>query len=302
MQDEVFAIRKARQVYTLHNADCISGMRDGLEKGSVDVVVTSPPYNLGTAYKAYDDSVPRREYLDWLEEWVSVVRGVLHDEGSLFLNIGAKPSDPTVPFEVLARMQNHLKLQNVIHWVKSIAIEKEAVGNYPGITGNIAVGHYKPINSPRYLSDCHEYVFHLTKRGDVKLDRLAVGVEYQDKSNIGRWKSAKQDRRCRGNTWFVPYTTIRSRDKQRPHPATFPVELPRMCARLHGLDRTNTVMDPFLGIGTAAVACVDLGVDFIGFETDHAYFQEARRRLEEALEGGSPNAVSDRPDDQLYLA
>ncbi len=301
MQDEVYAIRKAQHVYTLHNADCISGMRDGLETGSVDVVVTSPPYNLGTSYKAYDDTVPRREYLDWLEEWASVVREVLHDEGSLFLNIGAKPSDPTVPFEVLARMQKHLKLQNVIHWVKSIAIEKGAVGNYPGITGNIAVGHYKPINSPRYLSDCHEYIFHLSKQGDVALDRLAVGVEYQDKSNIGRWKSAKQDRRCRGNTWFVPYTTIRSRDKQRPHPATFPLEIPRMCARLHGLERTNTVLDPFLGIGTAAVACVDLGVDFVGFETDHDYFLEAQRRLEEALDNGNTDARPLQAGDQLYL-
>ena len=267
----------------------------------MDVVVTSPPYNLGTSYKAYDDTVPRREYLDWLEEWASVVREVLHDEGSLFLNIGAKPSDPTVPFEVLARMQKHLKLQNVIHWVKSIAIEKGAVGNYPGITGNIAVGHYKPINSPRYLSDCHEYIFHLSKQGDVALDRLAVGVEYQDKSNIGRWKSAKQDRRCRGNTWFVPYTTIRSRDKQRPHPATFPLEIPRMCARLHGLERTNTVLDPFLGIGTAAVACVDLGVDFVGFETDHDYFLEAQRRLEEALDNGNTDARPLQAGDQLYL-
>ena len=50
-------------------------------------------------------------------------------------------------------------------------------------------GHFKPINSPRFLNDCHEYVFHFTKSGRVELNRLALGVPYQDKSNIARWSS-----------------------------------------------------------------------------------------------------------------
>ena len=78
------------------------------------------------------------------------------------------------------------------------------MGDYPGITHNISVGHYKPINSSRYINDCHEYIFHLSKNGDLELDRLAIGVEYQDKSNVGRWEGAREDRRCRGSTWFVP--------------------------------------------------------------------------------------------------
>jgi site-specific DNA-methyltransferase (adenine-specific) len=267
---------------TLYMSDCISGMSEQLEPESIDVVVTSPPYNLGTSYKAYDDTIPRPAYLDWLEEWASKTSSVLHDDGSVFLNIGAKPSDPTVPFQVLERMQKHFQLQNVIHWIKSIAIQKEDVGNYPGITGNIGVGHFKPINSPRYLNDCHEYIFHLTKHGGVALDRLSIGVEYQDKSNVARWKSAGKDRRCRGNTWFVPYRTIRSRDKQRPHPATFPARIPEMCIQLHGLERAHKVLDPFLGIGNSAVACVELGVDFVGFEIDQDYFAESCRALQTA--------------------
>ena len=265
---------------TLHNVDCITGMKRNLATGSVDVMVTSPPYNLGTDYRAYDDSIPRSSYLDWLDQWAKVVCDKLGDEGSLFLNIGAKPSDPTVPFEVLARMQNHFQLQNVIHWVKSISIAKDDVGDYTKITGNIGVGHFKPINSPRFLNDCHEYIFHLTKNRKVELDRLAIGVEYQDKSNVRRWKSAGNDRRCRGNTWFVPYKTIKSRDKQRPHPATFPVKIPEMCIRLHGLESTRLVVDPFLGIGNTALACLSLGIDFVGFEIDSGYVDEAHRQID----------------------
>jgi len=75
----------------------------------------------------------------------------------------------------------------VIHWIKSIAISQDDVGDYPGIEGDVAVGHYKPINSKRFINDCHEYIFHFTHKGNVRLDRLAVGVPYQDKSNIDRW-------------------------------------------------------------------------------------------------------------------
>jgi site-specific DNA-methyltransferase (adenine-specific) len=263
--------------------DCVAGLSQRLEPGSVDVVVTSPPYNLGTRYKKYDDTLARQDYVDWMGHWGQAVHGALSDGGSLFLNIGGKPSDPWGPFEVLMKLRQHFELQNVIHWIKSIAIQKEDVGRYPGITGNVSVGHYKPINSPRYVNDCHEYIFHLTKTGNVPLDRLAVGVEYQDKSNVARWNGAKEDVRCRGNTWFVPYRTIQSRDKQRPHPATFPVKIPEMCVRLHGLDRTRRVADPFLGIGSSAVACVQLGVDFVGFESDVDYWSQACVTVDEAL-------------------
>jgi site-specific DNA-methyltransferase (adenine-specific) len=259
---------------TLHNTDCVAGMHAVLQPHSVDVVVTSPPYNLGIGYSQYDDTISRQDYLRWLGAWAAVVKDVLHSDGSLFLNIGSKPSDPSVPFQVLAEMQKYFVLQNVIHWVKSIAIEKADVGDYPGISKDIAVGHFKPINSPRYINDCHEYIFHLTKHGNVTLDRLAVGVEYQDKSNVARW-SKKQDKRCRGNTWFVPYKTIKSRAGQRPHPATFPVKIPEMCIRLHGLSRTKLVLDPFFGIGHSALACAKLGVNFVGFEIDSDYFQTA---------------------------
>lgn len=280
----------------VHCRDCLEGMPFLIEPGSVDVVVTSPPYNLGTRYGRYDDTVPRAEYLAWMDRWAAEVRRVLHDRGSLFLNLGAKPSDPWGPFEVVLALRRHFALQNVIHWVKSISIARDDAGRYPGITRNVSVGHYKPINSPRYLNDCHEYIFHLTKAGDVELDRLAIGVEYQDKSNVARWGAAAADRRCRGNTWFVPYRTIRSRDRQRPHPASFPARIPRMCIELHGLSRTRLVLDPFLGIGNSAVACVELGTGFVGFEIDPEYWTESARALDRAIAAAAGDG-GDAPGD-----
>ncbi|MEE3259831.1 MAG: site-specific DNA-methyltransferase [Candidatus Latescibacterota bacterium] len=273
------------RTYTFYNEDCIAGMRDRLAPGSVDAVVTSPPYKLGTSYKGYDDTIEREDYVRWMGQWAAAVSGVLKDDGSLFLNIGGKPSNPWGPFEVLLELRQYFALQNVIHWVKSIAIQKEDVGRYPGINGNVSVGHYKPINSPRYINDCHEYIFHLTKNGKVSLNRLSIGVEYQDKTNIGRWGGANRpDRRCRGNTWFVPYKTIKSRDKQRPHPATFPVKIPKMCLQLHGVEETELVLDPFMGIGSTAQACLELGLDCVGFEIDADYCAQTAQAVIAASE------------------
>lgn len=260
--------------------DCIPSIKKFVKPGSVDVVVTSPPYNLGIEYGAYDDTVARDKYLAWTVKWAEAVKDAMSDEGSFFLNIGSKPTDPWVPFEVATVLRPIFKLQNVIHWIKSIAVAKEDVGAYGAIVSDVAIGHYKPINSNRFVNDCHEYIFHFTKSGNVPLNRLAIGVPYQDKSNVKRWKAAKRDLRCRGNTWFIPYETIQSRIKERPHPATFPPRLPEMCIRLHGLDKTGLVLDPFMGLGNTAIACARLGVSFVGFEIDAVYFNEAYRRAE----------------------
>ncbi len=271
-------VLKRNKIYCM---DCLEGI-EKMEAKSVDVIVTSPPYNIGKEYNSYVDTRPKGEYLDWIEEVGRGCKKVMKRGGSFFLNVGGKPSDQWIPLDIAQRFRKHFTLQNTIHWIKSIAIPKNDVGNYPNIIDDIAVGHYKPLNSPKFLSMCHEYIFHFTKKGDAKLNKLAVGVKYQDKSNIGRWKSATQDLRDRGNTWFIPYETIW---ESRPHPTVFPEKLPEMCIKLHGITKDMLVFDPFMGIGTTAVACKKLSIDYIGFEIDKKYIEIARKRLRE-ISGG----------------
>ncbi len=262
---------------------------------SVSVVVTSPPYNLGIRYRTYQDTLPRARYLEWTDAWVRQVARVLASEGSLFLNVGAKPTDPWTAIDVAQAVRPHLHLQNTIHWVKSIAIDRDAAGDAAGIDRDLAVGHYKPINSARFLNDCHEFVFHFTPTGRTPLDRRAIGVPYQDPSNIARWRAAAGGRRCRGNTWFIPYETIQNREKDRPHPATFPPKMPEFCLRLHGLDRVALVVDPFMGLGSTAVACATLGTDFLGIDLDAGYVDEAVARVRRTArvqdDGGSASRL-----------
>jgi site-specific DNA-methyltransferase (adenine-specific) len=278
---------------------------DRLGRHAVDAIVTSPPYNLGIRYRSYDDDRPRHEYLEWTGEWVRRAGLALAPQGSLFLNVGAKPTDPWTAIDVAQAARAHLHLQNTIHWIKSIAIEKSLAGARSGLDDDLAVGHYKPINSRRFLHDCHEFVFHFSPHGDTPLDRQAVGVRYQDKSNVARWAAASGGVRCRGNTWFIPYETIQSREKDRPHPATFPPKLPEMCLRLHGLARIRVVADPFMGLGSTAVACAELGLSFVGIEMDKGYLEEAVERTRQAIadrrpkkkaQGRGPRAQGPRPN------
>ena len=258
--------------------DCLD-VFEALGPAAVSAIVTSPPYNLGVEYRSYRDRLPKSDYLQWTAKWVEAAARSLAPEGSLFLNVGAKPTDPWTALDVAQAARRFLTLQNTIHWIKSIAIDRDAAGSAAGLTRDLAVGHYKPINSDRFVNDCHEFIFHFTAEGRTPLDRRAIGVPYQDASNIDRWQSGGSNRRCRGNTWFIPYETIQNRDKERPHPATFPPRVPDQCLRLHGLSRLKLVMDPFLGLGSSAVACAALGVDFVGAELDEHYLKEAIARL-----------------------
>jgi site-specific DNA-methyltransferase (adenine-specific) len=263
-------------------SDCVDVFRQ-MPPQSVDVIVTSPPYNLGIRYNQYQDTLSQADYLEWTHMWVAAAARVLRPDGSLFLNVGAKPSDPFTSLDVAQAARSHLRLQNIIHWVKSIAIERDMAGANAGLERDLAVGHYKPINSDRYVNDCHEFVFHFTPAGTTRLDRLALGVPYQDQSNVARWRGAASGLRCRGNTWFIPYETIQRRDRDRPHPATFPSKLPEQCLRLHGLSRIELAMDPFVGLGSTAVACARLGVSFVGSDIDETYLSQAVARTRDAV-------------------
>jgi len=263
----------------IYNIDCVEFMNKLIEENTIkiDAIVTSPPYNINKPYSEYNDRRDRIEYLSWLQKIAKKSIQILKEDGSFFLNIGTRSSDFMLPFEICKNfIEAGYKLQNTIHWIKSISIEIDDIGKNNLIKSDSSIGHFKPIVSKRFLSDLHEYIFHFTKKGDLVIDKLAIGVLYQDKSNIGRWKSAKTDKRDRGNIWFIPYNTIQ---EKRPHPAIFPEKLPQLCIKLHGIKKNTIIYDPFIGIGTTALACINLNVNFLGTEIDKKYIRIANEKI-----------------------
>jgi site-specific DNA-methyltransferase (adenine-specific) len=244
-------------------ADCLEYMKT-MKNQTVDVVCTSPPYNIGIPYHTYHDKKPRDAYISWLKDIGIEIARLLKPSGAYFLNMGSTNIDPWIEIDVATSLRDIFVLQNHITWVKSISIREDTFG------------HFKPISSKRFLNQNHESIFHFTLDGNVPIDRLAIGVPFMDKSNIAR-RQHTQDKRCAGNTWFIPYETVKSKKQKFDHPAGFPVELATRCLKLHGTE--GVVLDPFLGAGTTLVAADRLGWTGIGIDIDKQYTDTSIERL-----------------------
>lgn len=148
--------------YELHQHDCIDWMNSQAEK-SIQCIITSPPYNLDIKYGKYADDLPRESYLKWLHDVAVAIKRVLTDDGHLFLNVGYSNIDPWVAMDVAQVFRRVFVLQNNLTWVKHIAVNDQGYGQY------------KPISSDRFSSATTESIFHFTKDGTVKVDRLSIG-------------------------------------------------------------------------------------------------------------------------------
>jgi site-specific DNA-methyltransferase (adenine-specific) len=130
---------------------------------SIHCIITSPPYNLDIKYGKYSDDLPRESYLKWLYDVAVAMKRVLTDDGHLFLNVGYSNIDPWVAMDVAQVFRRVFELQNNLTWVKHIAVNDQGYGQY------------KPISSDRFSSATTESIFHFTKDGAVKVDRLSIG-------------------------------------------------------------------------------------------------------------------------------
>jgi site-specific DNA-methyltransferase (adenine-specific) len=241
---------------------------------SFDCIVTSPPYNIGKNYgNLVNDKKPMNEYLIWIKDIFHECKRVLKDDGSLFINLGYSNQYPWIAMDVAQKLREDYVLQNQIIWVKNISIK------------NDSYGHFKPINSNRYLNNTNEMIYHFTKTGDVPVERLAIGVPYVYKCNLKSRKDkekVKPDLRCRGNTWFIPYETIQNNKTERGgHPASYPVELAETCIKLCLGDKKGNVLDPFIGTGTTLVAAKKLGLEGVGIDINQNFLKFSEERLKD---------------------
>lgn len=220
---------------------------------SIDVIVTSPPYNRGKRYSGdapgsvYDDRRTPAEYHALLTRVFAECHRTLRDDGVFFLNIGDAAGDQGKSERVvsLAVEQGFARVQTIA-WVKSL----------------LGKGHYTPSGGDRRLNNCWENVFVLAKSKHYRLDPKAIGIPYADKSNIGRY--GEDDLRDAGNVWLVTYAKTTGHTIKKGHDAPFPIELPYRCIKL--VPGAKTVLDPFGGTMSTLAAARALGLRGIGFD------------------------------------
>ena len=233
--------------YNFILGDCIEELKEQPDK-SIDIVVTSPPYNIGLKYHKYKDKKPREQYLEWIYDIFVELKRVLKDDGHIFLNMGYTNKDPWISIEVALKLKDLLVLQNKITWVKSISISNDKDDTF---------GHFKPINSDRYINVTNEDIYHFTKTDKIKINRKAVGVPYKWDCNLIDRKTGKhridkktglpiENKRCKGNSWFIPYDTINSKKEKGYHPATFPKGLVEHCIKISDV-KEGVILDASTG-------------------------------------------------------
>jgi site-specific DNA-methyltransferase (adenine-specific) len=270
---------------TFYKGDIFHILKKYVKDKTIDIIVTSPPYNLSVKYNTYKDNLSRKEYLLWIEQFFIEMKRVLKDDGSFFLNVGSSSKDPWIDMDVAISARKYFMIQNRFTWVKSISVankkndfdkkdfddrEKKKETSY---------GQFTPINSKKYVNKNTELIFHFTKSEDVEIDKLSIGVPYVHPSNYDRWKEKGKEKRCRGNAWFIPYDTINSKGSRGYHPAIFPEKIPEWCIKIHGYNKNSVVLDPFLGSGTTLKVVKLLGVNGVGIDMDDKYIKNSIRRV-----------------------
>lgn len=245
---------------TIHEGDCLEWLR-GLPDESVDLIVSSPPYNIGKEYES------RRALKAYLEDQAKVLKEcarVLNSTGSIFWQVGAYSNNGSlIPLDVkFFPILEDLNLipRNRIIWIRQHGL------------------HGKNKFSAR-----HETLLWFTKSDEYKffLDPIRVPQKYQNKKS---WRGDnKGELTCNplgknpGDIWLFQ-NVKHNHEEQTVHPAQFPEDLISRVV-LCSTEPGDVVLDPYMGTGTVAVVAQDNQRHYLGAELDARYHAVALRRI-----------------------
>ena len=246
------------ELATLYHAD--STRLEFLADGSVDLAITSPPYNLAVEYEGYRDDVPYLAYLEWVEQWAAALLRVSASGGRACINV---PLD-TNKGGKRAVYADYVRIFQEVGW----SYQTTVVWNEQNISRRTAWGSWLRPSAPFVTAPVE-----------------MVGVFYK-----GTWRRPPS-----GRTWgiarddFLDWTlglwTFSGQNPGRVgHPAPFPPELPRRLMLLYSYEQ-DLILDPFAGSGTTCLVAGRLGRRSIGVEIEQSYCETARTRLQQVSSG-----------------
>lgn len=233
-----------------------------VEDESVQLIVTSPPYNVGIEYGAYDDSKDKEEYLGYLDGIWAECKRVLCRGGRIAVNVANTNRNPFnfMAADIATRLRDRhgFQMRGDIIWDKGASV---------GVS--TAWGSWRSASNPT-LRDVHEHILVFSKddwRLHSKNRRTTISSEEFCASTQSIWK-------------------IRTTNgKSKYHPTMFPLELPKRLIQLYTYVG-DTVLDPFLGSGTTCVAAKGLARKSIGYEIDPQYKEIIKQRIFSVTELG----------------
>lgn len=229
----------------VHHSDCIEFMCK-LPGGCVDLIVTSPPYNLlnstgggmknvgghwanselRNGYDQHEDNMPHEQYVDWQRECLSEMLRIIPENGAIFYNHKWRVQNRVL--QQCDDIVSGFPVRQIIIWQRS---------------GGINFNKY-------YYLPTYEVIY-LIAKNDFELKRKYVGL---------------------GDVW-----KFNQESKKNKHPAPFPIDLPKRCVIS---TNAKVVFDPFSGSGTTGLACEELGVDWFGCDNSNKYVEMSNDRIQ----------------------
>lgn len=258
-----------------------------VDDGSVQLIVTSPPYNVGKDYAQHHDAMELKEYLSFLESvWKECLR-VLCRGGRIAVNIANTWRKPYVPLNAhIAKQLIDLGflMRGEIIWDKG-----------PSVGISTAWGSFARASNPT-LRDVHEYILVFSK-ASYKLEETRgrdSGIENLEFVEWTKsvWRSPQEQVADSQKSLWQFDTQSKKRAHAPNHPAPFPLDLPLRLILLY-TNIGDIVLDPFMGSGTTALAAKMTQRRYIGYEISQEYCVEAERRLA-ALDSLTPRVIEER--------
>jgi len=234
--------------------DCLE-LFPSIEDSSIDLIVTSPPYNIGIDYDNYNDYLKWSKYLEWIEKWLYECYRVLKDDGRICIN-------HYINFQDKHEKVSRFPLMDIRNIQEKIGYNVHKLIIWDDITRKkfTAWGSWLSASAP-YINTPYEGILISYKNQWKKLEK---GV-----STISK-KDFMEDV---GGVWKLGTTPGKKGTK-----AVFPITLPIRCIELLSYEN-DVVLDPFMGSGTTAVACKETNRKYIGFELSRKYIDIAKVRL-----------------------
>lgn len=225
-----------------------------IKENSVDLIITSPPYNVDIKYNSHNDQLTYFEYLEFTKKWLARCYELLKNDGRFCLNI---------PLDKNKGGQQSVGADlTVIAKKIGFKYHSSIVWNEGNISRRTAWGSWLSASAPFVIAPV-ELIVILYKNSWKKTSGSRI-------SDINRKEFME---------WTNGLWTFSGESKKKiGHPAPFPIELPKRCIKLFSFVG-DTILDPFLGSGTTLVASYQLNRKGIGFEIDKGYCELAYNRL-----------------------
>ena len=245
----------------LYKGDCLEIMKDIADE-SIDLVITSPPYNANKDYGEYNDNKTIEEYKEFAEKWVCEVSRILKPNGSFWINLGYIKSgnNQTIP------------LTYIYYSLIDIPLIQEIVWHYEGGMSYKKRFTHRTERWQWYCKNPKKVIFNLDDVRDITLNRT------KDKRNNPLGKNPTDywyyDRVVSGNGKCKEKTL---------HPCQFPTKMIERIIKACS-NENNIILDCFMGSGSTGIACLNTNRKFIGIEQDDKYFDIAKDRINQTLE------------------